>query len=272
MASGNFNLEKRELIAKNYSNSSPQKDDFKAEVFALIGRGQMGSLIASILQKNFRAETLILHSQSTQNEWNQCQRADLLIDFSHASAVERNCEVACRFKKPLIVGTTGWDEVAKGLKKRVLDAQIPCLHSPNFSWGIFALRKALHQIASFSSLLNISNGSLSETHGMNKADSPSGTAKQLARDVADLFGIANLKICSERTGNDPGRHHLALDASDEIIELRHIAKSRRGFAFGAIASSRWLLHQQPGWYTMDDQIESINAQNKNRHQTLGDLQ
>lgn len=245
------------------ATSLQSKKRSSTKVFALIGRGQMGSLIADILREDTKTEVLVLHSRSSQDDWAECERADLLIDFSNASAVKGIFQLACRLKKPLIVGTTGWEQMAKELKKMVLTSQIACLHSPNFSWGIYALRRALVQIADLGPFLPISDLALREVHGKGKLDTPSGTAKQLAQDAKGLFAFETIDISSHRFGNDPGQHILTLDGSEEMIELRHTAKSRRCFALGAIASCHWLLDQRPSWYTMDDMAQMLVAHHSN---------
>lgn len=229
-------------------------------LFGLVGRGRMATLIASMLQSELNAKVLMVHSQSTDEDWNALERADIIIDFSTAAAIERVCATACRFKKPCLVGTTGWETESERLKAMVKKAQIAFLHSSNFSWGIYALRALMQRIFSLRTPLGIQSISLHEIHHQNKIDTPSGTAKDLAEEAKSLFGFDHIEISSQRTGDVIGQHRLILSGDDETIELAHFAKNRLGFAKGAIGASRWLFAQQPGWFTMRDMADQIVAE------------
>jgi len=143
-----------------------------------------------------------------------------------------------------VVGTTGWYGKIPGVRRMVESSGIGFVYAANFSVGVnlfFEVAKSL--TAGFK--LDYS-GKISETHHVHKLDAPSGTAVMLQRVLVEAGG-PEVEILSSREGEVVGMHELTLDSLNDTIRLRHDAKSRRGFAEGAIRAAEWLKNKK-GFY------------------------
>ena len=198
--------------------------------------------------------------------------ADVAIEFSRPEAAERNIRAALAQGVPVVCGTTGWDvEGLKAtlkpsnpqtLKPSTLNEHPGVIWSSNYSVGVnilFAVNKYLAQ------LLQRAGGytpSITEVHHVHKLDAPSGTAKTLAEDISPaLFSKegdntrltgecgGNVPITSIREGEVPGIHEVRWESEVDILTLRHEAKSRQGFALGAVLAAEW-LRGKTGWHSM----------------------
>ena len=198
--------------------------------------------------------------------------ADVAIEFSRPEAAERNIRAALAQGVPVVCGTTGWDvEGLKAtlkpsnpqtLKPSTLNEHPGVIWSSNYSVGVnilFAVNKYLAQ------LLQRAGGytpSITEVHHVHKLDAPSGTAKTLAEDISPaLFSkegdntrlngecVGNVPITSIREGEVPGIHEVRWESEVDILTLRHEAKSRQGFALGAVLAAEW-LRGKTGWHSM----------------------
>jgi 4-hydroxy-tetrahydrodipicolinate reductase len=188
--------------------------------------------------------------------------ADLIVEFTTPEASARHAGEAARAKVPLLVGTTGLSDHQFG-QLREAARQIPILWSPNLSVGIAIVRKTIpplfDQLRRFG-LVPRTRIKLSETHHLQKKDSPSGTALQLAEDIRKASGLplADGEIEAIREGQVVGVHTLSLEFGSERITLRHEAADRRVFAQGAllIAGEFLRLCRSPGLYRMDDLLSA----------------
>ena len=175
--------------------------------------------------------------------------ADVIIDFSSPKSSMKILQLAKTMKIPIVIGTTGFSE--DDLKEiEIASTQIPVLFAPNTSSGIAILKN----------ILNISKNlfsenyefSISETHHIEKKDSPSGTALDLQRVIISAYPEAKVAIKSHREGNNPGEHTVSISLENEIIELTHRAEERSIFALGALKGAEWLIERSAGLYSMSD--------------------
>ena len=174
---------------------------------------------------------------------------DIIIDFSSPKSSMKILQLAMRKKIPILIGTTGFSE--DDFKEIVIaSTQIPVLFAPNTSSGIAILKN----------ILNVSKNlfsedhefSISETHHIEKKDSPSGTALDLKRAIISIYPEANVVIESFREGNNPGEHTVSITLDKEIIEFTHRAEDRSIFALGALKGAAWLTERSVGLYSMSD--------------------
>ncbi len=175
--------------------------------------------------------------------------ADGIIEFSHPTAVMGNIKALLPLGLPIVVGTTGWndkkDEVAE-LAKNVGGA---IMTSANFSIGVNMFYKIVEEASKIMAEFSEYDVATWEAHHNQKADSPSGTALEVARRVmlgnpskteivTDAFHerpkANQLHVSSTRCGNIPGTHKVFFDGTADTIELTHTARSREGFANGAV--------------------------------------
>ena len=178
------------------------------------------------------------------------KKTDVLIDFTSPESTVKNLEACLRYKKAIVIGTTGLSEehvvlIRKAAKK------IPVVFSPNMSVGVNLLFKLLRQAAS--KLSQDYKTSIREAHHVHKKDAPSGTAKKLAQIVKEEKGEDVLgAIESIREGEIVGDHEVVFDSPFDTIKLSHSAKTRDIFAKGALVAAQWLHKKKTGLYSMED--------------------
>lgn len=194
--------------------------------------------------------------------------ADVMIDFSHFSAVPALIDYCVEKRLPMVIATTALED---GTISKIEEAseQIPIFRSANMSLGINLLAKAIRAIAP--SLDGSFNAEIIEKHHNKKLDAPSGTALLLADNIKascenekkyiygrhskhDEFNINNIAIHAVRGGTIPGEHSVMFIGPDEILELKHVALSRDIFGYGAVKAAAYIAGQPTGLYIMDDMI------------------
>ena len=217
----------------------------------LLGRGKMGTLVDEIARGRTHTVRIVdidenLHAAALTPE--KLRDIDVVIDFTTPHAVMENIEGCTRCGKNLVVGTTGWYEEIPKIRQMVENAGTGFLFASNFSVGV-NLFFEIAKIASTALQFDYS-GRISECHHVHKKDAPSGTAVILGKVVQDVSG-AELPITSSRLGEVVGIHELVLESINDTITLRHDAKSRRGFAEGAVRAAEWLQGKK-GFYDFKD--------------------
>lgn len=189
---------------------------------ALHGYGKMGKAVE-------RVATEAGHEVVEPN------RAEVLIDFSHASAVDDALNIAIDNKLDLVIGTTGWNDRVDEVRARVERAGIGCVYASNFSPGanvMFALARRAGEL--FAKFPQYAAG-MEERHHSQKKDAPSGTALKIASEVKDgSGGKLDPPIAASRVGAEFGLHTLFFDSPDDLVEISHRARGREGFARGAV--------------------------------------
>ncbi len=198
------------------------------------------------------------------------EAADVIIDFSHYTAVPNLIAFATAANIPAVVATTGLEDAEKKLLQEASET-IPVFYSANMSLGINVLIKAIQAITP--ALESDFNIEIIEKHHNQKKDAPSGTALLLADSVNDvcatkkeyIYGrsgndnenkLSELGIHAVRGGTIPGEHTVIYAGADEIIELQHTALSRDIFANGALKAGIFLADQPAGFYSMSDLLDS----------------
>ena len=174
---------------------------------------------------------------------------DIIIDFSSPKSSMKILQLAKSKKIPILIGTTGFSE-DEFKEIEIASTQTPILFAPNTSSGIAILKNILNKSKNLFSEDN--EFSISETHHIEKKDSPSGTALDLQRTIISAYPEAKVLIESFREGNNPGEHTVSINLDNEIIELTHKAENRSIFALGALKGAAWLTERSAGLYSMDD--------------------
>jgi 4-hydroxy-tetrahydrodipicolinate reductase len=197
-------------------------------------------------------------------------QGDVVVDFSAGPGTCAAARACAGRGAGLVSGTTGLDRAAEE-ELKAASRRVAVLRASNFSIGIAALRRALREtMAALPASWDIE---IVERHHRGKADSPSGTALQLAGDAAAGRGLAaealrfgregrvgprpaaEIGVHAVRGGTWVGDHAVLLAGEGEWIELRHVASDRQAFAFGALAAARYIATAPPGFYTMDDVVD-----------------
>ena len=170
---------------------------------------------------------------------------DVIIDFSHPDFLNQSIELINKYKCPIVIGTTNYNDEKMAQIKEISN-NYPVLISNNFSLGIYLLERML---SGNMKLLEMYQREIIETHHNNKISSPSGTSLHLSK----LLNTAN--ITSIRIGDVVGTHEIILERANEVLSINHIINDRRVYAEGAIASACWLLDKKPGLYSYGDIYE-----------------
>lgn len=242
----------------------------------LSGYGRLGRMIGSHAEARGHRIAAVADPRAegaTHSRLNAdaCRAADAVIDFSAPDAALENIRTACSAGVPIVVGTTGWYERMDEAKQMVKEADIGLIWSGNFSLGVnifFTLVKAAAQV--FDQFSDY-DPFVHEFHHNRKADSPSGTAEMIGNMLLERIGRKSrlaketlhrpieadeLHVSSTRSGSIPGTHIVAFDSPVDTVELKHTARTREGFAAGAIAAAEWITDKH-GFFAVDDMMNTI---------------
>lgn len=225
----------------------------------------MGHFIEQVARRRGHEIVCIIDRDNTSDFRSPAfAQADVAIEFSTPATAEANIRAAWLAGIPVVCGTTGWN--VQTLRDELCDEAECCqasrralLWSSNFSVGVnifFALNKRLAGLlADYPDY----QPSITETHHIHKLDAPSGTAKTLAEDIERFkLQVSGTKlqvpIESIREGEVPGIHTVTWDSPVDTISITHSAKSREGFALGAVLAAEW-LKGKTGWHTMEEVLD-----------------
>ncbi len=234
---------------------------------ALIGYGRMGKEIEKIAV--FRGHEIGLKIDITNPEdlnVENLQKCDVAIEFTIPASAINNYSVCFDAGIPVVSGTTGWLDNKEQVYKKCADTNGTFFYGSNFSVGVnlfFELNKKLAELMAPRSEYNVE---MTEVHHTQKLDAPSGTAISLADDILEQLPTKDvwvndqtpasneLNIKSERVGQVPGIHTIKYESEIDFIEITHSAKSREGFAFGAVLAAEYCQNNK-GILTMKDLLK-----------------
>jgi 4-hydroxy-tetrahydrodipicolinate reductase len=206
----------------------------------VLGRGKTGSLVAEVAHSRRHHVQVLFAAENADASAltpDSLAATDVVIDFTTPAAVVANVEACIRAKKNLVVGTTGWYDQVPRLREMVLSAETGFLYGSNFSIGVNLFFEI---VATAGAALKYDySGQIFERHHAQKKDAPSGTAVTMQQIVRQSGG-EELEIVSFREGDAVGMHELVFNSPDDRIYLCHDAKSRRGYAEGAVRAAEWL--------------------------------
>ncbi len=231
---------------------------------ALIGYGQMGKEIEKIAKERGHSISLIIDKDNKADlNTKNLLTVDAVIEFSRPESAVENYLTCFKSGKPVVSGTTGWldrmDEVTQNCKTN----NAAFFYASNFSLGVNLFFELNKQLAKLMNKFKEYDVSMNEIHHTRKLDAPSGTAITLAEGVMESYSelktwknnltVENneLAITSERIGDVPGTHEVFYNSEIDNITIRHEAKSRKGFALGAVLAAEFLNGKQ-GVFGMND--------------------
>lgn len=226
---------------------------------ALIGHGAMGQLVESLAQAAGDEIGVTVTSRDESLDATQLaaslQGHDAAIDFSVGSAVLGNVEACARARVPLVEGTTGWKDQDADVRRIVEEHDGALVFGANFSIGVNVFYRIVDHASRLMAELNQYQAFIEEEHHSRKRDAPSGTALKL-KDLIVKHIEAEVPIASVRAGHIPGTHRVGFDSAADQISLTHMARSREGFAAGALLAARWIVGRK-GVYEFSDVIDEI---------------
>jgi 4-hydroxy-tetrahydrodipicolinate reductase len=217
----------------------------------LLGNGKTGSLVAEVARErghNVNVLSSVDNPHASALTAERLKGIDVVVDFTTPRTVVEHIEACVHACKNMVVGTTGWHGEMQRIRQIVEEIGTGFVFGANFSIGV----NLFYEVArtSAAALQHQYSGQIFERHHVQKKDAPSGTAAALQRIVKDASG-KELEITSFREGDVVGMHELILNSSHDRIYLCHDAKSRRGFAEGAVRAAEWLSGKK-GFFDFED--------------------
>jgi len=243
---------------------------------SIIGYGKMGHEIEAIAKQrglNIISKVDPMAEDATHKEINEESMKDVevAIDFTHPSVCMENMKKLTDLKKNVVLGTTGWYDEMDKMKSMVESSGIGLIWSGNFSIGVNMFFKMIKNAAKIVNNVKEYDVAIHNVHHNQKADSPSGTAlmmgnivleeidrkeKLLTEEIHRKIEPEELNISSMSVGSIPGTHNLIFDSPVDTIELKHTARSRAGFALGAVMAAEW-VKGKTGFFEIDDFMKDL---------------
>ena len=222
---------------------------------AITGYGKMGRLIERLaLERGITIGPKLDEFNNASFEGitpEAFREVDVAIDFSIPSTVVGNIERIAALGVNLVIGTTGWQERVPHVKSIVETHGIGLVWSPNFSIGVNAFFRIVNSAAKLLADEPQYEAWAWEIHHSAKKDAPSGTLLRLVDEMREAGYERRVDIASNRAGAIAGTHEIGFDSPADTITLRHTARSREGFAFGAIKAAEWVKGKK-GFHAFGD--------------------
>ncbi len=241
--------------------------------FALIGYGKMGKEIEKVILENPSDEVVLKITDDNLQEFSleNLKKADVAIEFTQPEVAVENIYKCFEAGVPVVVGTTAWLDKLDDVKEQCNKTKSTLFFSPNYSIGVNIFWELNRKLAR---IMNSQPGyevRMEEIHHTEKKDAPSGTAVKTAEIIlAELerkkkwclqtpdhsTDSAEIPIIAKREPHVPGTHTVTYKSSVDLLEVKHEAVSRRGFAEGAVMAARFVLGKK-GVFEMKDLLASL---------------
>jgi 4-hydroxy-tetrahydrodipicolinate reductase len=228
---------------------------------ALLGYGKMGKVIEKIAKE--RGHEIILRKTSATC-YKGIENADVAIDFSIPDAAVPNISACLNAGIPIVCGTTGWLEHYDEMVTLCNEKKGAFLYGSNFSLGVNLFFELNAHLAKMMAKFNTYKVSMEEIHHTQKLDAPSGTAITLAKGIIentnytswtlDKAKAQEIHIDAKRIENVPGTHSVFYNSEVDLIEIKHVAHNREGFAIGSVFAAEWIIGKK-GVFSMKDVLD-----------------
>lgn len=211
---------------------------------AIVGYGKMGRMVERLAEERGITVALKLDEHNNANHTgitpSNFNGVDVAIEFSTPHTVVGNIERIAGLGVNLVIGTTGWQEHIPHVKSLVEKCEIGLVWSPNYSIGVNAFFRIVHAAAKLLATEREYEAWAWEIHHSAKKDAPSGTLLKLVDEMWNAGYVRKVDVASNRAGSIAGTHEIGFDSPADTITLRHTARSREGFALGAIKAAEWV--------------------------------
>ena len=238
--------------------ASNQTEPLRSLNLALLGHGKMGSAVARIAPERGFNLRLILTIESNPDgvaiTEENFRGIDVAIDFTQPDVVVENIRRVAKLGVNLVVGTTGWDDRLAEVEKIVAESGIGLVHGANFSIGVQLFYRLAREAARIFAPYSMYEPYIVAAHHKFKKDAPSGTALELKRRIEPHLPSREIPTSSVRGGYIPGMHEMGFDLETDSVTVRHNARSRQGFAEGALYAARWVAGKK-GMFGFDKVLE-----------------
>lgn len=234
---------------------------------ALLGYGKMGHEIEKIaLERHHEIVLTIDIDNQRDSTVDHIKKADVAIDFSTPASAFENILKCFEANVPIVCGTTGWLDKLNEITEKCKRSNQTFFYASNFSLGVnvfFAVNKYLSALMNGIDSYDVD---IREIHHIHKLDAPSGTAITLANDIVSTVGrkkdwelnkktdSSKIRIDAVRENEVPGTHIITWDSTVDTIQICHEAKSRKGFALGAVLAAEF-IRDKKGIFTMSDLLK-----------------
>jgi 4-hydroxy-tetrahydrodipicolinate reductase len=212
---------------------------------AIIGYGKMGKLIEQLAPGYGFAVALKLdefNNASYEGVTAENFRGiDVAVDFSIPAAVVENVERVAALGVNMVLGTTGWLDRVDRVKAAIDKNRIGLVWSPNYSIGVNVFARLVSEAARLLAAEPEYGAWAWEIHHSTKKDAPSGTLLKLVDEMKAAGFARAIDVSSNRAGAHPGTHEIGFDSAADTLTLRHVARSREGFARGALKAAQWVV-------------------------------
>jgi 4-hydroxy-tetrahydrodipicolinate reductase len=222
---------------------------------AIVGYGKMGRLIEQLAPEYGFAVQLRLDSASNSAASaitpENFRDVDVAVEFSNAAAAARNIERLAALGVNTVVGTTGWTAHLDQAKSAVEDSGAGLVWSPNYSIGVNVFLQLASEASRRIARYREYGAWAWEIHHSAKTDAPSGTLLKVVSEMKAADPRREISVSSNRAGAHPGTHEVGFDSAADTITIRHTARSREGFARGALIAAQWVIGKR-GWFEFRD--------------------
>lgn len=211
---------------------------------AIVGYGKMGKLVERLAPEHgFEVRAKFYggnnaHAQALSHE--TLRGVDVAVDFTTPHAAPENIRRLAELGVNTVVGTTGWLDQLPIAREAVEQGKTGLVWAPNFSVGMNLFIQAVAHAAALFAKQSEYEAWGWEIHHAAKKDAPSGTLKKLAEEMRAAGYARPVSLSANRAGGHPGTHEIGFDSTADTITLRHTARSREGFAHGALQAARWI--------------------------------
>jgi 4-hydroxy-tetrahydrodipicolinate reductase len=228
---------------------------------AIVGYGKMGKLIERLAPDyGFEARARFSGGDNPGGRGlshETLRGIDVAVEFSTPEATLANIRQLAVLGVNSVVGTTGWFEQLPMAREVVLHAKTGLVWAANFSVGVNLFLESVRQAAALFAKHTEYEAWGWEIHHSAKKDAPSGTLKKLAEEMRDAGFTRSVSFSSNRAGAIPGTHEIGFDSPADTITLRHTARSREGFAHGALEAARWIAGKK-GFYEFREILAELS--------------
>ncbi|MFZ3217061.1 MAG: dihydrodipicolinate reductase C-terminal domain-containing protein [Candidatus Acidiferrales bacterium] len=222
---------------------------------AIIGYGKMGRLIEQLAPEYDFAVPLRLNRANNADGAGitaaNFQGVDAAVDFSAGAAVAQHIERLGALGVNAVVGTTGWTQQIEQAKNSVRASGIGVVWSPNYSVGVNIFMQLAAEASRRMARYKEYGAWAWEIHHAAKKDAPSGTLLKVVDEMKRADPRREVSLSSNRAGAHPGTHEIGFDSGADTLTIRHTARSREGFARGALIAAQWIAGKH-GWFEFRD--------------------
>ncbi len=212
----------------------------------VLGKGKTGSLVAEVARERghgVRVLDINENQQASALTAPNLAGVDVIVDFTAPEAAVENMRAVLSLGGRIVVGTTGWYAKLPDMNALAIKRGAGLLYGTNFSIGVQKLFRLTAELARLEGY----EFSITETHHTTKLDAPSGTAVTLKEIIQSAQPGIDVPVTSHRIGDAKGEHVVTAKSNVDVIEIRHDAFSRRGFALGAVRAAEWLNGKSGVW-------------------------